>query len=69
MTNKRLVKNKEETRSVLTTEAWLNEYSLKSLKNSKHPTDTGHYHSSYHQKWIPYKILGGKALKNVLFNP
>ncbi len=41
------------------------EAQLKTLCNSKLPTDTGQFHSSNHQKWLPYEIVGGKAVKNV----
>ncbi len=30
----------------------------------KHPSNTGNFHSSNHQKWLPYQILGGKSVKN-----
>ncbi len=34
--------------------------------NSKAPgTDTGHFHSCNHQKWLPYQIIGDKTVKNV----
>ena len=36
--------------------------SLKSLKNP--PLKTREY-AMKHQKWLPYKILGGKTVKNV----
>ncbi len=39
--------------------------SIKSLKNSRRPIDTGHFHSSNHQKWLPFQLLGGKTLRNV----
>ncbi len=46
-------------RSTRTTEAQL----FKITSNSKRPTDTGHFHSSNHQKkMIPYKILTGKTV-------
>ena len=38
---------------------------LKSLK-FKTPTDTGHFHSCNHQKWLP---LGGNTVKNVIIDP
>ncbi len=32
-------------------------------------TDTGHFHSCNHQKWLPYQILGGKTVKSVQIDP
>ncbi len=32
-------------------------------KNSKFPTDIGHFHSCNHQIWLPYQILGEKNCK------
>ncbi len=28
-------------------------------------TDTRHFYSCNHQKWIPYQIIGGKTVMNV----
>ena len=39
--------------------------STENLLNSEAHTDTGHFHSYNYQKWIPYKFLGGKTVKNV----
>ncbi len=33
------------------------------------PTDTGHFHSSNHQKRLPYQILGGKTVGDVQIDP
>ncbi len=38
-------------------------------RSSKTPTYTGHFHSSSHQKWLPYPILGGQTVKNVQSDP
>ena len=32
-------------------------------------TETQHFHSSNHHKWLPYQILGGKTVKNVQRGP
>ena len=37
---------------------------LKSLKISFPGTNNGHFQSSYHQIWIPYRILSGNIVKN-----
>ncbi len=41
-------------RPTRTTEAQLSRITL----DSKTPTDTGHFYSCNHLKWLPYKILG-----------
>ena len=33
--------------------------------NSKTPTVTGHFNSYNHQKWLLYKMLSSKTIKNV----
>ena len=38
---------------------------LTTLRVFKEFSDTGHFHSSNHQKWVPYQILGGKTVNNV----
>ena len=44
--------------------------SLKSLKTHPHPlTDTWHFHSCNHQKWLPKQILGGKTANSVQIDP
>ncbi len=35
----------------------------------KPPTDTEHFHSFNHQKWLTFQILGGKPVKNVQIDP
>ena len=37
---------------------------LKYLKIQIRPTNAGLFHSSNHQKWLPYQILGRKKVKN-----
>ena len=41
----------------------------KITKNAQPSTDTGHFHSCNHKKWLPYQILGGKIVKNVQIDP
>ncbi len=42
------------------------ENSLNSLKiQNLQSIPTGHFHSSNHQNWLPYQILGSKAVKYV----
>ena len=41
------------------------EAQLKSLRIHNPPTDTGHFHSSSHQKWLPHQILSGKPVKDI----
>ena len=36
---------------------------------SKPPNDTGHFHSSNHQKWLTYQIIGDKTVKSVQIDP
>ena len=68
MENKRPEEDKYEKKKIhKTKEAQLK--TLKSLKNFKPPTNTVHFHSSNHQKWLHFKILGGQAVKNVQIDP
>ncbi len=39
------------------------------LKTIYTNTNTSHFHSSNHQKWLSYKILGWNHVKNVHINP
>ncbi len=32
-------------------------------------TEAQLFHSSNHHKWLPYRIIGGKAVKNVHIDP
>ena len=32
-------------------------------------SDTGRFHSSKHQKWLSYQIIGGKTVMNVQIDP
>ena len=44
--------------------------SLKSLKMQNSPgAHNSHFHSFNQRKWLPYKILGGKPVKNVKIDP
>ena len=39
--------------------------SLKSLNSQNKKNETGNFHSYDDQTWLPYQILGGKAVKYV----
>ncbi len=44
-------------------------YSFPSTKDINKTIEAQPFHSSNHQKWLPYQILGGKPVRDVNIDP